>query len=65
MVLTYDNIVEETEGAVYIQFGEVFGENSHWIPRSCIINLDTSVNEIEVLDWIVFEKDIRSFNIGN
>lgn len=66
MVLAYDDIIEETELAICIQFGEdddpEYSEPI-WIPKSCIITIEKSINEIELLDWICIEKNLVNFSI--
>ena len=66
MVIVYDDIIEETKLAYRIQFGEnddpKYGDPI-WIPKSCIISLDEEVQEVDLLDWIVFEKGLEAFGI--
>ena len=45
--IDYDELLNETESAYYIQFDD---DNSHWIPKSlCAIHEQD--NEIDIIEW--------------
>lgn len=68
MILAYEYIERDDpmEDAILIQFGEEhdpkYGEPI-WVPRSVIMNIEESVNEIEVLDWWAIQKYLDGFQL--